>query len=74
MNYDLKDVLKSMKEYKYYLKAFYEEEWTEVSQDEFIRAERHAGFRPKYGTGPVATGGFSGGGMKGRVEFRMEEE
>lgn len=40
----------------------------EVSQDEFVRAESSAGFRPKPGCGPTATGGFSNGKIQGRVE------
>ena len=59
---------------KYYLKAFYEKEYKEVSQDEFVKAERHAGFRPKPGCGPVATAGFNGGGLEGYVEYTKEEE
>ncbi len=58
-----------MSEYRYFLQAFYDDEWTEVTQEEFIRAERHAGFRPK-GSSPVATGGFSGGGYRGRIELK----
>jgi len=61
------------RKYKYYLKAFYEETWKEVSQEEFVRAERHAGFRPK-GKSPVATGGFFGGGLQGRVQLVKETE
>lgn len=40
----------------------------EISQAEFIRWESQAGFRPKPGCGPVATGGFTSGMIKGRVE------
>lgn len=39
----------------------------EVTQAEFIRAERAAGFYPKSGSG-VATGGFGYGDISGRVE------
>ncbi|MCR3717804.1 hypothetical protein M8453_25040 [Citrobacter freundii] len=39
----------------------------EVTQAEFIRAERAAGFYPKSGSG-VATGGFGCGDICGRVE------
>ena len=35
------------------------ETFTEVSEEEFIRAESGAGFRSKFGPGRVATGGFS---------------
>lgn len=47
----------------------------EVSLEEFCRAERAAGFRPKmpnsdprYMLTP-ATGGFGGGGINGRVQY-----
>ena len=40
----------------------------EVTQAEFIRAERAAGFYPKSGSG-VATGGFSYGDICGRTEL-----
>lgn len=51
----------------------------EVSKEEFIRAERNAGFRPKlcfdhpdYMT-TFATAGFQGNGIYGRMEFdRLE--
>ena len=40
----------------------------EVTKDEYIKFERQAGFRPKFGYG-VATGGFSSGAISGRVEY-----
>lgn len=40
----------------------------EVTQAEFIRAERAAGFFPKSGSG-VATGGFGSGDISGRIEL-----
>lgn len=47
----------------------------EVSVEEFCKAERSAGFRPKlpsdhpkYMTTP-ATGGFAGGGICGRISY-----
>jgi len=61
------------RKYKYYLKVFYEEIWKEVSLEEFCRAERLAGFRVK-GGGPTATGGFFGGGLRGRMEIIKETE
>lgn len=39
--------------------------WQEVTEAEFANAERGAGFYPKPGCGPVATGSFSAGGQKG---------
>lgn len=59
---------------KYYLKGSWETEYTEVTQEEFIRAERAAGFHPKYGCGPCATGGFSSGSVSGKVEYVEEEK
>lgn len=41
----------------------------EVTQQEFIRAEQAAGFRSKFGDDHVATGGFTGRGMHGRVVY-----
>ena len=57
---------------KYYLKADFQKEKQEVTKEEFIQAERAAGFRPKYGDG-VATGGFSGGGVSGYIEHVKEQ-
>ena len=74
MGNDLKTALEALKEYKYYLQTFYNKEWKEVSKEEFMRAERIAGFHSKRGPGTVATGGFSGGGMRGRIEYIIEEE
>lgn len=45
----------------------------EVTQDEFIAAERSAGFYPKSGSG-VATGGFGCGDISGRIELIKVEE
>jgi hypothetical protein len=59
---------------RYYLSAFGIEK--EVTEEDFIRAEREAGFYPKHGCGPVATGGFgtgvSGFGLGGRIEYIKE--
>lgn len=41
----------------------------EVTEAEFISAERNAGFRSKFGDNHVATGGFTGAGMHGRVVY-----
>ena len=51
---------------KYYLKADFQKDKQEVTKEEFIQAERAAGFRPKYGDG-IATGGFSGNGVSGYI-------
>lgn len=52
----------------------------EVTKQEFIKAERAAGFRPKLpSTHPnymetCATGGFSSGDMRGRIEYIKERK
>jgi hypothetical protein len=52
---------------RYFLKPDTERAvWQEVTEEEFARAERSAGFYPKPGCGPVATGGFSASGQRGR--------
>jgi len=51
---------------RYYLQLAGVSDWIEVSQEKFVQAERAAGFRPKPGCGPVATGGFSNGSVCGR--------
>lgn len=45
----------------------------EVTQEEFIAAERAAGFFPKSGSG-VATGGFRCGDVRGRTELIPAQE
>lgn len=62
-----------MKE-RYYLKADYQTEWDEVSKEQFINAEQAAGFHSKFGPSHPATGGFSGRGMAGRIEYVTTEE
>lgn len=57
---------------KYYLRADWQsdEDWTEVSKEEFVKAERAAGFRNTMGRpGEPATGGFSGNCIRGRVRY-----
>lgn len=45
--------------------------WKEVTESEFIQAERRAGFFPKPECGPVATSGFGNSLLKleGRVDY-----
>lgn len=43
--------------------------WQEATQDQFVNAERACGFYPKFGCGPVATGGFSNRSTEGRVTY-----
>ena len=68
--------------YKYYLTATLGNEQIkrEVSLEEFCKAERQAGFRPKlpstdprYMTTP-ATGGFFGGAISGNSVWVNDEE
>ncbi len=42
--------------------------WQEATQEQFMAAERTAGFYPKTGSG-VATGGFGNGVIQGRVTY-----
>ena len=58
---------------KYFLKADWQEDWSEVTERQFITAERAAGFRPKGGGDGLATGGFSGSGVRGRIEMVSEK-
>ena len=41
--------------------------WVKVTQEDWLKAERNAGFRPKPGLGPYATGGFSDGSIAGAL-------
>lgn len=59
---------------RYYLKADYQTEWNEVTREQFIAAEQAAGFRSKFGPNHPATGGFTGRGMRGRVEHPRPEQ
>ena len=54
---------------KYFLKADWQKDYQEVTKEQFIAAERAAGFRSKLGPKAVATGGFGGNGVSGKVEY-----
>lgn len=60
--------------YRHLLTATFNPQWVEVTKEDWIKAERAAGFRPKLWSGDpnymttYATGGFSGGGISGRIE------
>jgi hypothetical protein len=65
-----------MSEYTHWLKAnaIPGSEWQKVSREDWIKAERRAGFRPKLWSGDpnymttYATGGFSdSGGISGKL-------
>lgn len=66
-----------MSKYRYFLSAKLGDETIEreVSLEEFCKAERSAGFRPKLWSGDPAymttpaTGGFSSGNISGRTEY-----
>ncbi|KKL77822.1 hypothetical protein LCGC14_2031030 [marine sediment metagenome] len=58
-----------MRPIKWWLKSVIDDEWKEVTQDKWVAVERLAGFRPKPGLGPEATGGFSDGGWSGKLEY-----
>lgn len=51
----------------YWLKADHQKEYVEVTKEEYIRAERAAGFHSKFGPNHPATSAFSGGSMSGRT-------
>jgi len=54
---------------KYYLKVSWQKEYTEVTKEEYIRAERNAGFHSKFGDGEIATASFSNGNVEGKVRY-----
>ena len=60
--------------YRHFLKMDHQSEWSEVTKNEWIKAERSAGFRPKLWSGDpeymttYATAGFSGNGVSGRLD------
>jgi hypothetical protein len=55
----------------YYLEAFGLKR--EVTREEWIQAERAAGFRSKGGDNTEATGGFSSGCVSGSIEYVKTE-
>ena len=61
-----------MRQTKYYLRGEWQsdDDWCEVTKQEFVEAERAAGFWNRMGQpNEPATGGFSGGYIRGRVRF-----
>lgn len=58
----------------YYLNSGPNGRYQEVTMEEFVRAERAAGFHPKDGMpiGKPATGGFSGGGVHGKIIYTLD--
>lgn len=64
---------------RYFLRGSWSQEWSEVTKEEYVKAERGAGFRPKgFDMGQAATAGFgSSSGVHGKVEYEWvadEEE
>lgn len=63
--------------HRYFLKADHQTSWDEVTKEQWVMAERNAGFRPKLWSGDpnymttCATGGFSGGGVSGKIEYSV---
>ena len=45
----------------------------QVSKEDWINAERAAGFYPKHGGDGPATGGFSGNGMSGFMRLKSQD-
>jgi hypothetical protein len=66
--------------YDYYLKSNWETDWTKVSKETFIKAERSAGFKPKVSSDSpeywttLATSGFSGGSCSGMIKVAKRIE
>lgn len=57
----------------YLIKTSEDDYWREVDVDEFVRAEKAAGFvggRP----GRPCTAGFEGNGVRGRVRYAFDKE
>lgn len=69
----MSDIDKWEREHSIYFLRFGNGPEREVTEEEFIAVERSAGFYPKAGCGPLATGGFSKGDVSGRIEHRTKE-
>lgn len=54
---------------RYFLRLGVSEPEREVTRQEYVAAERAAGFYPKPGLGPEATGAFWHGQVEGRIEY-----
>jgi len=59
---------------KYFLKADEQEDFQEVTEEQFIAAEQAAGFRSKLGPKTAATAGFYGNGICGKVKFDTQTD
>jgi hypothetical protein len=59
---------------KYFLKGDWEEEYTEVTKEQYIAAERNAGFYSNESfANKVVTAAFSGHSISGKVEYENED-
>ncbi len=59
---------------KYFLKADWQEEYQEVTKEQYIKEERRAGFFPKSGNDKeIATANFYGNGISGMVKYEPED-
>lgn len=58
---------------KYFLKGDWEKEYTEVIKEQYIQAEKSAGFCSKV-EGERATDAFSGHGVSGEVVYESSAE
>ena len=54
---------------RYFLKADWQDEETEVTKQAFLEAEKNAGFYSRTGEDTCATAGFSARGIRGIVKF-----
>lgn len=60
---------------RYLLKADWQEEWTEVSKEVWVRAERAAGFHNTMGRpDEPGTAGFGGGGVRGSIRYEASAQ
>jgi len=51
---------------RHFLKASFHTRWVEVTKEQWLAAERSAGFQPEPGYGEYATAGFGTDNISGR--------
>jgi len=59
---------------KYFIKSFLNEDYKEVTKEEYVKVERLAGFRSKFGPNEIATAAFSGSGWHGYIRYNEIKE
>lgn len=59
---------------KYYLKGTWQDDYSEVTKEQYINAERNASFCPKCGYTDIATASFFGRGISGKVDYEVKKE